>query len=89
MNPALTSLMHNTDYDSEFSLEGDGTGIGYNVGVIIRPIEYYQFGISYRGAMDVEYEGKAVIADITTAQRFDLTVLDRGKIRRRVTAGAR
>ncbi|MFC1552965.1 OmpP1/FadL family transporter [Candidatus Latescibacterota bacterium] len=55
-NPAIIA---NTMYDSEFSLEGDGTGIGYNVGVIIRPIENYQFGISYRGAMDIEYDGTA------------------------------
>ncbi|MFC1542233.1 OmpP1/FadL family transporter, partial [Candidatus Latescibacterota bacterium] len=59
LNPALVSLMANTDNDTEFSLEGDGTGIGYNLGVIIRPIENYQFGISYRGALDIEYDGKA------------------------------
>ncbi|MFC1490929.1 OmpP1/FadL family transporter [Candidatus Latescibacterota bacterium] len=59
LSPALAGMMHNTDNDSEFSLEGDGTGIGYNLGVIIRPIENYQFGISYRGAMDIEYDGTA------------------------------
>ena len=58
-NPALSTLIANTDYDSEFALEGDGTGYGYNLGVIYRMDEKYQFGISYRGAMDIDYEGKA------------------------------
>ena len=68
-------MIAKTDYDSEFSLEGDGTGYGYNLGVIYRMDEKYQFGISYRGAMDIDYEGKAKfkhqsannIAGMTTA----------------------
>ena len=58
-NPALSTLVANTDYDSEFALEGDGTGFGYNLGVIYRMDEKFQFGISYRGAMDLDYEGTA------------------------------
>jgi len=58
-NPALATLVANTDYDSDFILEGDGTGFGYNLGVIYRMEEKYQFGISYRGAMDIDYEGTA------------------------------
>jgi len=58
-NPALATLIANTDYDSEFAMEGSGTGYGYNLGVIYRMDEKYQFGISYRGAMDIDYEGKA------------------------------
>ncbi len=53
------TIVANTMYDSEFSLEGDGSGIGYNLGVMIRSIETFQFGITYRGATDIEYEGKA------------------------------
>jgi long-chain fatty acid transport protein len=46
-------------YDSEFSLEGDGSGIGYNIGVMIHTDENTQIGVSYRGATDIEYEGTA------------------------------
>jgi len=56
LNPNLAG---NADYDSKFGLDGDGSGFGYDIGVIIRPIERVQLGISYRGAYDIEYEGDA------------------------------
>ena len=56
INPAWAGK---TDYDTHFALDGDGTGIGYNMGLLFRPITNFQFGVSYRWAYDVEYEGKA------------------------------
>jgi len=58
-NPALASIIANPDYDSHFALDGDGIGFAYNFGVLIRTIENLQLGVSYRGAMDIDYEGKA------------------------------
>ncbi len=55
----MASLIANKDYDSHFALDGDGSGIGYNLGVLVRPIENIQVGVSYRSAMDIDYEGKA------------------------------
>ena len=54
------ALMANTNYDSNFGLEGDGTGYGFNFGVLYKPrLSNYQLGLSYRSAMDIEYEGTA------------------------------
>jgi len=66
-NPAMASLIANKDYDSEFSLDGDGSGFGYNLGVLIRSIENLQLGVSYRSAMDIDYEGKAKFKHKETA----------------------
>jgi len=56
---ADASWVSNTAFDTEFSLDGDGSGFGFNLGAIVRPIEKLQLGISYRGATDIEYEGTA------------------------------
>lgn len=53
-NPAFISA-----YDSEFKLDGSGSGFGFNLGALLRPMEKLQLGISYRGATDIEYEGDA------------------------------
>lgn len=55
----VPGLGTNTAYDSEFSLEGDGTAFGFNVGALIRPAENVQVGVSYRFAYDMDYEGDA------------------------------
>lgn len=60
MNPALAALTGNPDYDSKFSLDGSGSGYGYNVGILYKPEDSkYQWGASYRSAYDIEYEGTA------------------------------
>ncbi|MBT4484306.1 MAG: hypothetical protein HOC71_11600 [Candidatus Latescibacteria bacterium] len=56
---ALAANIGNPAFDSEFSLDGSGSGFGFNIGALIRPIDKLQLGISYRGATDIEYEGKA------------------------------
>jgi len=53
------SMMANTDYDSHFALDGDGSAFAINAGVLIKPVERVQLGVSYRWAYDIEYEGKA------------------------------
>ncbi|MFC1693870.1 OmpP1/FadL family transporter [Candidatus Latescibacterota bacterium] len=60
-------MIANTDYDSHFSLDGSGSGFGYNIGALITPIEKLQLGISYRGATDIEYEGDAKFSHNKTA----------------------
>ncbi len=55
----VPGLGTNPNYDSEFSLEGDGTAFGFNVGALIRPAENVQVGVSYRFAYDMDYEGDA------------------------------
>lgn len=43
--------------DSEFSMKGDGYGLNYNMGILARPIEKLQLGISYRMATEIVYKG--------------------------------
>ena len=62
-NPAqFEGGIANIKYDSEFKLDGTGSGFGYTLGAIIRPMQGFQFGISYRGATDIDYEGDATFA---------------------------
>ncbi len=56
---ALSSLVANTDYDSKFALDGDGSGYAWNLGFIYYHDENSQFGVSFRSAYDIDYEGTA------------------------------
>lgn len=47
-----------TSYDSEFRLDGEGGGISWNAGVLLRPSNRVQFGVSYRARTDIDYEGE-------------------------------
>jgi len=53
------NLMGNKEYDSKFKIDGDASAVTYNLGLIVRPAEQWQLGVSYRGAYDLDYEGKA------------------------------
>ncbi len=53
------NLMGNPDYDSKFGLEGDGSAVTYNLGLLARPLENIQLGVSFRAAYDMDYEGTA------------------------------
>ncbi|MBZ0220504.1 MAG: outer membrane protein transport protein [Candidatus Methylomirabilis sp.] len=59
------SLVGGTDARS--SLEGDGYGWGYNAGVIIIPDERFRFGVSYRSAIDIDFNGSASLDNIAPA----------------------
>ena len=75
---ALSDLVANTDYDSHFALEGDGTAYAFNVGIMMRPVEKYQFGISFRSAYDMDYEGTAKFKHQETAIKSAVTKLLQG-----------
>jgi len=53
------TMIANPDYDSEFSLDGDGGGVSYTFGLMLRPSERIQIGLSYIGKSEFEYTGKA------------------------------
>ncbi len=58
-NPALSSIVANTDYDSKFALDGDGSGYAWNLGVMYYHDQNTQFGLSFRSAYQIDYEGTA------------------------------
>jgi len=45
--------------DAEQKFEGDGDGIGYNLGVVYRPNDEWSFGASYRSGIEVDVDGDA------------------------------
>lgn len=45
--------------DADITLEGDGTGIGFNLGILLKPVENFSIGIAYRSKVDIEFEGTA------------------------------
>lgn len=55
-NPAVIA---NTAYDSKFSLNGEGGGVNWNAGLLLKPTSALQIGASYRGPTDITYEGQA------------------------------
>jgi long-chain fatty acid transport protein len=55
-----SAVIANPVYDTQFSLQGDGGGFNYNLGLMIKPSEKMQFGVSYRAKTDVVFkQGKA------------------------------
>jgi len=60
-NPAAANpmMVANPGYDSEFSLNGDGGGVSYTLGLMFRPFESMQMGLTYTGETELTYKGTA------------------------------
>lgn len=43
--------------DDQFEFEGDGVGVGFNAGVRWQPHRQWAFGVSYRHATAIDYDG--------------------------------
>lgn len=52
--------------EGDFHLKGDDDAWGYNIGVLIRPSEKHSIGLSYRSEIELMYEGKASITNLST-----------------------
>ena len=44
-------------YDGSASIKGDGTGWGFNVGMLLQPSDATRIGLHYRSSVEVELEG--------------------------------
>lgn len=51
--------------EGDLSLKGDDWSVGYNVGLLIKPIETTEFGLHYRSAISHDLEGKYEISGLT------------------------
>jgi long-chain fatty acid transport protein len=51
--------------DGKKELDGDGSGWGYNVGVLFKPHERHRFGASYRSEIKTTIEGDARLSDLS------------------------
>jgi long-chain fatty acid transport protein len=45
-------------FDGETSLTGDGSGVGYNLGLLYQPLTWLKLGVSYRSAITVTHGGQ-------------------------------
>lgn len=50
-------LVWPTQPNDEFKFEGDGWDLGYNLGILWKPIEPLSFGVSFRSPTEVEMDG--------------------------------
>lgn len=50
-------------------------GVGFNVGTIFRPSDRFSFGLNYRSAMDIDYDGTATFRQIPTGSAMLDTVI--------------
>ncbi len=55
----------NSVNDSQFSLDGEGGGHNWNLGVLLKPSERFQVGLAYRSKTDVDYTGKVKFTHAT------------------------
>jgi len=55
--------------DGKFSLDADGGGWGYNLGILFAPIEKLHFGFAFRSKVSVDQKGDAEIENIAPALR--------------------
>ena len=53
------TMIANSKYDSEFSLDGDGGGVSYTIGLMFRPFSRLQAGLTYTGESELTYKGQA------------------------------
>lgn len=60
--------------DGEAQLKGNAHGIGYNLGVHLRPTDNFQFGLTYRSKVDMKVnDGTATFTDIPTSVAGNFT----------------
>ncbi len=53
--------------DGKFSLDADGGGWGYNLGILVAPFEKLHFGFAFRSKVSVDQKGDAELENIAPA----------------------
>lgn len=53
--------------DGKFTLKGDGSGYGYNFGVLLFPGERFSFGVAYRSGVEVDQDVDVRITHLAPA----------------------
>ena len=68
VNPATCGAMGLTPQNSDgnVSIKGNDWGVGYNLGVIFRPIESIRIGVAYRSRINYTLKGNANFSNIAT-----------------------
>lgn len=53
--------------DGKASIEADGSGWGYNLGILLTPFEKLSFGFAYRSGVEIDQNGTAKLENIAPA----------------------
>ncbi len=61
----LKSAVSDTLAEGESTLKGDDWTVGYNVGLLIKPIESTEFGLHYRSAISHKLDGRISVEGLT------------------------
>lgn len=64
-NATLTSAVSDTLAEGESSLKGKDWSVGYNVGVLIKPIETTEIGVHYRSAISHRLDGRINVSGLS------------------------
>ena len=70
-----STMIANSNYDSGFSLDGDGGGVSYTLGVMFRPFSKMQVGLTYTGESELTYKGEAAFTHQTNVYTAMLTTM--------------
>lgn len=61
----LTSAVSDTVAEGQSSLKGDDWSAGYNIGVLIKPMETTEIGLHYRSAISHELDGNIEVSGLS------------------------
>jgi len=72
-NDALTGTIGDASPDGTSKLSGHGSGWGYNVGALYKPLEKHSFGASYRSQVRIPIRGSIELSNLsaTTQNNFN------------------
>lgn len=62
----LSGIPPNTVSFLDTELDANGTGVGYNLGLLFSPTPAIQFGVAYRSQVTVEFDGDAQFTQVPT-----------------------
>ncbi len=85
LGDVLISRMQNLspfNADAEISLEGNGSGAGFNFGLLFKPSENFSIGAAYKSRVNFKFEGDATV---TAPKQFN-GLIPTGKIEAPLTA---
>ncbi len=74
----LTKAVTNVAFEGDATVKGDDWSTGYNLGVLVTPVDGTNIGFDYRSAIDHTLEGNVLITGVPGAGAFPSRNLDTG-----------
>jgi long-chain fatty acid transport protein len=61
--------------DDQFRFEGDGVASGFTLGVLWQPVPEWSFGLNYRSATEIDYEGDSIAEPYDGKRSTEVTLV--------------